>query len=171
MIPFGNRTPGESGDFYAVTHNIRGSVYTTPSGGPFPVDKITAYIWPATTASHVKCAIYEHATGNLVANSETEELTGIVGPGWRNFTFPVSRPILAGKTAYVLVAWADFGGLDNCYLYWIDGSASQGHYSGLVYAPAFPAHVEFGHGPENFSIYATLEGTLPAAARYRGRVI
>ncbi len=158
MPTFGNTTAGSGGNFHAISLNIRGSVYTTPAGGPFVVEKITAYVNPSLASHHSKCAIYTIG-GQLVSGSQTQEVTGVTGAAWRDYTYSGDGPSLDGNTQYILVAWADFP-LNNAYLYFTAGSSGQGKVKNASYAADFPASVTFsGAGDIAYSIYATISSS------------
>src|SRR5687768_6243293 len=110
MATFGYTTPGTSGSA-SIENAIRGSEFTTPFGGPWLVDHISAYYNP-TAAHPTKCAVYT-AAGILVA--QTSVVTGVTGAAFRDFAFPFSRPVLTGGTPYILVCWAQAGPGTNVF--------------------------------------------------------
>ena len=152
MATFGYTTAGTAGTT-SIENAIRGSQFTTPAGGPWSVDQISAYYGPANGHTS-KCAIYT-AAGVLVSLSQTSVITGVSGAAFRNFVFPGAKPVLAGSTPYILVCWAQSTGGNNVF-HFDTGVTGDGKSVAATYAASFPSSLTFGTGPNKYSIYATI---------------
>lgn len=153
MAILGYNVAGSAGTT-SLEDSIVGSEFTTGSGGPFTVDKISAHYNPSATPFTTKCAIYTSG-GSLVANSGTPEVSGVSGAAFRDFTYSGTKPVLSASTAYILVAWCQSRAGTNV-LSRDAGDVNQGKSVTSTYAASFPSSVTFTNSNNKFSVYATI---------------
>jgi hypothetical protein len=152
---FGNTSPG--GSRSDIRNVIAGSLFTPLKDGE--AQSITAYIRIMAVSKRMKCAIYLHSNLSLVA--QTEEKTVSAGTyGWVTFNFSAPKPVLKADTEYLLVAWSETGN-GNAYLYYVSGTANQGHYVSSTYGIDFPNPMpEPTHESRAYSIYCTFKPAI-----------
>lgn len=144
----------------AAVHKIVGGQFTTPAGGSWEVQSITAYIYSGF-AGAVKAAIYD-TSRNLVANSQTSEVNIGATTAWYEFTFPGTKPLVSANTDYILVIWGS-GATTAQYRRSGTGNANQLKSFSIAYTSNFPDSIAAWTTEANYtgSIYATINALNP----------
>jgi hypothetical protein len=140
-----------AGTASAVSNIVSGSRDT--SGGTGTLVNITAGTYRAATTAKEKCALYDDASpGNLIANSDTPEKTGVIAKEWEVFT-PTSPPSISNQY-YKIILW---GNGVNSTGYWNTTSGiNKYYYKTAVTYNGFPGTITFGsYDGYSWSTYAT----------------
>jgi hypothetical protein len=122
--------------------------------GTYTVLDMRARIYCTNTAKNMKAAIYNDATGALVASSQQQSVG--TGTNWITFTF-ASAPTLTGGNTYVLVVWSASGS-GEAYLLSDSLSGGYGRYDSETY-DGWPDPASFTSLNREYSIYARLSST------------
>jgi len=154
---FPNGNPGEIADVISgqIGDWIRGQKFTFDHGtGNHYVEFIEAFIKVTEGSKTMKAAIYDNATGDLIATSY-ELVVPVMDWGWVRFYFEETPVLTSGD--YVYAVWSEVG---DGYA-WLRGdytpsSQQDGRYDSETYDGTFPDPSGFTDINRQYRIYAKI---------------
>jgi len=155
---------GSYGTESTIDNTMRGSVFTCTQTGTVKNMSVYFYVPDADYgANRLVLGIYFHSNGSKVGQTVADSVGGSQGSHWRTLEMDGTVTVYAG-VEYVLVVNTDIG---SAKLHYDSGSSNQGHYQSQAYSNTLPSSASFSHDDNKYSIYATVEYTVPTNLNLR----